>query len=172
MRGETFVTRKITRAAARIKLGLQEKLYLGNLAARRDWGFAGDYVEAMWMILQHDHPDDFVIATGEDHSVREFVEQAFRVAGIELRWQGNGVNEKGLDSSSGKVLVVIDPRYFRPTEVDILVGDSSKAQKELGWRPGMGFQELVTSMVQADLHLNERELHLKDGGFEVRSYHE
>ena len=150
-RGETFVTRKITRAAAAIHHGLQDLLYLGNLDARRDWGHARDYVEGMWRILQHDEPDDFVLATGEAHTVREFVEMAFAETGRTIRWQGKGVDEVGIDVGSGAVLVRIDPRYFRPTEVDVLIGDASKARSKLGWSHGIGFKELVAEMVRADL---------------------
>jgi GDPmannose 4,6-dehydratase len=149
-RGETFVTRKITRAVARIAAGQQERLYLGNLDAQRDWGFAGDYVEAMWRMLQAAVPDDYVIATGETHTVREFCDLAFAHAGLPLRWQGSGPGEQGLDPS-GRVLVQVDPRYFRPTEVDLLLGDPSKARKELGWQPTVSFRALVTMMVDADL---------------------
>jgi len=151
LRGETFVTRKITIAVANIKKGLQEKLYLGNLNAKRDWGFAGDYVEAMWLMLQQDEPDDYVVATGETHSVREFTELAFREAGIDLEWEGEGVNEIGRDMESGKVLVVVDPMFYRPTEVDLLIGDSSKAREKLGWKPKVSFEELVSMMVKNDL---------------------
>ncbi|MBD0381559.1 GDP-mannose 4,6-dehydratase [Paenibacillus sedimenti] len=150
LRGETFVTRKITQAAVRIKLGLQEKLYLGNLDAKRDWGYAKDYVEAMWLMLQQDEPDDFVIATGETHSVREFVELAFSEAGISIAWIGQGVEEKGIDSNTGKVIIEIHPRYFRPTEVDLLLGDASKAFEKLGWESKVTFEELVRLMVQAE----------------------
>lgn len=150
-RGETFVTRKITRAVAAIDRGLQETLYLGNIDARRDWGHARDYVEGMWRILQHDEPDDFVLATGETHSVREFVELAFAQTGRTIRWQGQGVDEVGVDADSGAALVRIDPRYFRPTEVDLLLGDASKAKARLGWTHTVGFTELVAEMVQADL---------------------
>jgi GDPmannose 4,6-dehydratase len=151
IRGETFVTRKITMAATKIKQGLQEKLYLGNLDAKRDWGFAGDYVEAMWLMLQQDKPDDYVIATGEAHSVREFVELAFKESGFEIEWQGKGLNEVGVDISSGKVLIEIDPRYYRPTEVDILIGDPKKAREKLGWKSRVGFEKLVRMMVEEDL---------------------
>ncbi len=171
-RGETFVTRKITRAAARIKLGLQDRLYLGNLNAQRDWGFTGDYVEAMWLMLQQREPDDYVIATGESHSVREFVELAFRQAGMDIVWRGKGMGEKGLDSKTGQVLVAVDPRYFRPAEVDCLLGDPGKAASRLNWRPKMRFAELVRLMVEADLKQTEQELYLKTGGFEVRNRHE
>jgi GDPmannose 4,6-dehydratase len=150
-RGETFVTRKITRAVAAIDRGLQETLYLGNIDARRDWGHARDYVEGMWRILQHDEPDDFVLATGETHSVREFVELAFAQTGRTIRWQGQGVDEIGVDADSGAALVRIDPRYFRPTEVDLLLGDASKAKARLGWTHTVDFTELVAEMVQADL---------------------
>lgn len=150
IRGETFVTRKITMAVARIKKGLQEKLYLGNLDAKRDWGFAGDYVEAMWLMLQQDEPDDFVIATGETHSVREFVELAFREVGIEIEWRGEGADEVGIDVVTGDNLIEIDPRYYRPTEVEILMGDSSKAREKLGWKANVGFEELVKMMVKSD----------------------
>jgi GDPmannose 4,6-dehydratase len=152
-RGETFVTRKITRAVASIELGLQEKLYLGNLDAKRDWGHARDYVEGMWRILQHRQPDDFVLATGETRSVREFVEAAFGRIERHIIWQGTGVDEKGIDARTGKVVVEIDPTYFRPTEVDLLVGDASKARDELGWQPTVTFNELVTEMIDADLDL-------------------
>lgn len=148
-RGETFVSRKITRALGRIKHGLQDRLYLGNLDAKRDWGFAGDYVEAMWRMLQADRPDDYVIATGEAHSVREFCELAFSYAGIPLKWQGSGEEEKGTDYS-GRVLVAVDPRYFRPTEVDLLLGDSAKARKEIQWNPKVDFCSLVHRMVESD----------------------
>jgi GDPmannose 4,6-dehydratase len=149
-RGETFVTRKITRAAARIKLGLQDRLYLGNLDAHRDWGFAGDYVEAMWLMLQADEPDDYVVATGETHSVREFCSLAFAHAGMPLRWSGSGNAENATDAR-GRVLVEIDRGYLRPTEVDQLVGDPTKAMQRLGWRPRVGFEELVHMMVEADV---------------------
>jgi GDPmannose 4,6-dehydratase len=150
-RGETFVTRKITRAVAAIKLGRQEKLFIGNLAAKRDWAHARDYVEGMWLIVQQPEPDDYVLATGEAHSVREFVEKAFAQTGIRIEWVGSGVDEKGLDATSGRVLVEVDPRYFRPTEVDALVGDASKARSKLGWRHKVSFDELVAEMVAADL---------------------
>lgn len=151
IRGETFVTRKITMAVARIKKGLQKKLYLGNLDAKRDWGFAGDYVEAMWLMLQQDEPEDFVIATGKTHSVREFAELAFKEAGIDIEWRGTGVDEVGVNSVNGDILIEIDPRYFRPTEVDILVGDPSKAREKLGWEAKVGFEELVKIMVEGDM---------------------
>ena len=151
-RGETFVTRKITLAAARIAQGMQDKLYLGNLDALRDWGYARDYVECMWLMLQHDQPEDFVIATGEQHSVREFTEKAFREAGIELRWEGSGIEERGIDQATGRVLVEVDPQYFRPAEVETLLGDPSKAKQLLGWNPQKtGFDELVRLMVSHDM---------------------
>lgn len=158
-RGETFVTRKITRAIARIRLGLQGKLYLGNLEARRDWGFAPEYVEAMWLMLQQDSPDDFAIGTGESHSVREFCQLAFKEAGIQLEWRGSGIEEVGVVASSAKslpprlgdVVIAIDPRYFRPTEVEFLLADISRARKEIGWEPKVTFEELVQIMVSADI---------------------
>lgn len=156
-RGETFVTRKITRAVAGIERGLQETLFLGNLDAKRDWGHARDYVEGMWRILQHETPDDFILATGETHSVREFVELAFGEIGRDITWEGAGVDEVGCDQASGKVLVRIDPRYFRPTEVDLLIGDPAKAQTQLGWHHKTSFKELVAEMVAADLKLIDRE---------------
>ncbi len=171
-RGETFVTRKITRAAARIALGLQDKLYLGNLDSKRDWGYAPDYVEAMWRILQQDKPNDFVIATGKAHSVREFCEKAFGEVGIEIKWQGEGIEEKGIVNSInenivdskvrvGDVVVEVDPRYFRPTEVNFLLGDSTKARKTLGWEPKVEFEELVKIMTRHDLKLAKYEIHKK-----------
>ena len=169
LRGETFVTRKITRAAARIALGLQEKTWLGNLDAKRDWGHAEDYVEAMWLILQHDRPDDFVVATGETHSVREFATLAFREAGLELEWHGTGLDEKGVERGTGRVLVEVDPRYFRPTEVELLLGDPSKAERALGWRRRVTFEELVRRMVRYDLELFRKDILVKEAGYEVRS---
>jgi GDPmannose 4,6-dehydratase len=151
VRGETFVTRKITMAVARKKKGRQEKLYLGNLNAKRDWGFAGDYVEAMWLMLQQDMPDDFVIATGKTHSVREFVELAFREVGIEIEWSGEGINEVGIDKKTREILIEIDPRYYRPTEVEFLLGDPTKAKKKLGWEAKVGLKELVKMMIEGDL---------------------
>ncbi|GFH87237.1 GDP-mannose 4,6-dehydratase [Bacteroides acidifaciens] len=156
-RGETFVTRKISLAAARIAQGEQDKLYLGNLDARRDWGYAKDYVECMWLILQHDIPEDFVIATGEMHTVREFATLAFKEAGIELRWEGEGVNEKGIDVVTGKTLVEVDPKYFRPSEVEQLLGDPTKAKTLLGWNPcKTSFEELVSIMVRHDMEKVKR----------------
>lgn len=156
-RGETFVTRKITRAVAAIELELQHKLYLGNLDAVRDWGHARDYIEGMWMILQQEKPDDYVLATGQRHSVREFVEKAFAHVGRRIAWRGSGKDEKGIDERSGQVLVEIDARYFRPTEVDILVGDPSKAREKLGWHHKISFDDLVKEMVEADLTIVRRE---------------
>jgi GDPmannose 4,6-dehydratase len=153
IRGETFVTRKITRAVAAIKLGLQEKLYLGNLGAKRDWGHARDYVEGMWRMVQQDVADDYVLATGETHPVREFVDLAFAEAGITIEWKGTGVDEKGFNVANGKALVEVDPRYFRPTEVELLIGDPAKAKAKLGWTPTTTFKELVSEMVQSDLKL-------------------
>ena len=155
-RGETFVTRKITRAVAAIELGHQSKLFLGNLDAKRDWGHARDFVEGMWLIVQQPHPDDYVLATGESHSVREFVERAFSHVGKTIVWRGTGADEKGYDASSNRVLVEVDPRYFRPTEVDLLVGDASKARTKLGWRHKVSFGTLVSEMVDADMALMER----------------
>ncbi len=155
-RGETFVTRKITRAIAHIRFGLQERLYLGNMDAKRDWGYAGDYVDAMWRILQHDEPDDFVIATGETRSVREFCQAAFERAGMPVEWRGEGLEEVGISREDGRVLVAVDPRYFRPAEVDLLQGDSSKARRVLGWEPRTGFDELVGMMVEADMEATRR----------------
>jgi len=156
-RGETFVTRKITRAAARISLGLQDKLYLGNINAKRDWGHSKDAVRAMWLMLQQPAPDDYVIATGEQHSVKEFCTLAFKEADIDLRWEGEGINEKGIDKKSGKVIVEIDPRYFRPAEVYSLLGDSSKARKKIGWQPKINFEELIKEMVQSDIKSCQKE---------------
>jgi len=156
-RGETFVTRKITRAAAKIKLGMQQCLYLGNLDAKRDWGFAGDSVEAMWLMLQQSEPDDYVVATGETHSVREFAEKVFARLGMPIEWQGKGMHEKGIDTQSGKIVIEVDPKYFRPAEVDLLLGDSTKARQKLGWIPKTDLDGLVAMMVDSDLALAERE---------------
>jgi GDPmannose 4,6-dehydratase len=160
-RGETFVTRKITRAVAAIELGLQHTLFLGNLDAKRDWGHARDYVEGMWLITQQPDPDDYVLATGETRSVREFVEEAFAQVGKKIVWRGSGVDEKGLDARSGRMLVEVDPRYFRPTEVELLIGDSRKAREKLGWRHKVSFEALVAEMVQADLELVRQEAGLR-----------
>ena len=161
-RGETFVSRKITRALGRIVHGLQDRLYLGNLDSKRDWGFAKDYVEAMWLMLQQETPEDYVIATGETHTVREFCELAFRRAGIELTWEGEGIDEKGIERSTGRVLIEIDPRYLRPTEVDLLLGDATKARIQLGWTPRVSFPELVDLMTDSDLAIAEKEARLVD----------
>lgn len=160
-RGETFVSRKITRAVGRIREGLQERLYLGNLEARRDWGFARDYVEAMWLMLQQDEPEDYVIATGETHTVRDFCTRAFARAGIGIEWQGSGLLEKGVEQGTSRVLVEVDPRYLRPTEVDLLLGDAAKARTKLGWTPRTSFQQLVELMVDHDLELARDEAHLR-----------
>jgi len=172
LRGETFVTRKITRAIARIKLGLHDKIYLGNLNAKRDWGYAADYVEAMWLMLQQKEPDDHVVATGETHFVREFAEAAFARVGIDIEWQGEGVEEKGLDKATGQILVEVDPRYFRPTEVDILLGDPTKAREKLGWQPKVTFRELVEMMVDADLEEAKKDLFCRNEGFKVNQHFE
>ncbi|MDR2240962.1 MAG: GDP-mannose 4,6-dehydratase [Zoogloeaceae bacterium] len=171
VRGETFVTRKITRALARIKLGLQDCLYLGNLDAKRDWGHARDYVEAQWLILQQDQPEDFVIATGAQYSVREFVNAAAKELDIAIEWRGNGIEERGYDAS-GKVIVAVDPRYFRPTEVETLLGDPTKAKQKLGWSPKTTFHELVVEMAREDLKSAERDELVKKHGFSAYDYHE
>jgi GDPmannose 4,6-dehydratase len=160
-RGETFVSRKITRAVGRIRHGLQDRLYLGNLDAKRDWGYARDYVEAMWLMLQQDAPEDYVIATGETHTVREFCERAFARAGIEVAWEGEGLHERGIDRATGNVVVEIDPRYLRPTEVDLLLGDAGKARRQLGWTPNTSFAKLVELMADHDLELAADEAHLR-----------
>jgi GDPmannose 4,6-dehydratase len=171
LRGETFVTRKITRALARIKLGLQDRLFLGNLAASRDWGHAKDYVEMQWLMLQQDKPEDFVIATGEQHSVRDFVDAAAAELGIALRWEGSGAEEKGYDRA-GNCLVAVDPKYFRPTEVESLLGDASKARAKLGWSPRVRFAELVAEMVREDLKAAERDELVKQHGYSAYDFHE
>lgn len=157
-RGETFVTRKITRGLSGIKLGKENKLYLGNLDAKRDWGYAKDYVEGMWLMLQQDKPDDYILATGEAHSVREFTEKACSLLGFEIKWEGKGLNEKGIDKKTGKVIIEIDPEYFRPAEVDLLVGDASKARKELNWKSKLKFKELVKLMVEEDFKKESKRL--------------
>ena len=172
IRGETFVTRKITRALARIKLGLQDCLYLGNMNALRDWGHARDYVEMQWLMLQQDKAEDFVIATGEQHSVREFVELAAKEAGIQIRWDGEGIEEKGYDIATNKCIVAVDPRYFRPAEVETLLGDPSKAKEKLGWVPQTSFQELVSEMMREDLKEAQRDELVKQHGFKYFNYHE
>ncbi len=172
IRGETFVKIKITRAAARISLGLQEKLYLGNLSSKRDWGHAKDYVEAMWLMLQLDKPQDFVIATGVTTTVRDFVALAFKEAGIEILFKGEGANEVGFDSKTGKELIVVDPSYFRPTEVDLLLGDPTKAKTLLGWKPKHDLKSLVKDMMQSDLLLFKRDKYLTDAGHKTFQYYE
>jgi GDPmannose 4,6-dehydratase len=172
IRGETFVTRKITRAAARIKMGLQDKLYMGNIDAKRDWGYAGDYVELMWLMLQQEKADDYIMATGVTTTVRDFISMAFLEAGITITWEGERLNEKGIDRDTGRVLVEIDPRYFRPAEVDILIGDPSKAYAQLGWKPKVRLSELVKMMVVHDIKLAEKEQYLKNGGYEIKNYYE
>ena len=172
IRGETFVTRKITRALSRISLNLQSTLYLGNLDAKRDWGHAKDYVEMQWLMLQQDKPEDYCIATGIQHSVRDFVDFAWDFFGKEIIWKGKGVNEKGYDKESGKLIVAIDPRYFRPTEVETLLGDSSKARANLGWEPKITFQELVTEMMEHDFNQAKRDSLIKEHGYKIFDYHE
>ena len=172
LRGETFVTRKITRAAAKISLGLQNRIYLGNLDAQRDWGHARDYVEGMWRMLQQDVAEDYVLATGETHSIRSFVEKAFNVVNIPIIWEGTGVDEKGLNAETKEVLIEVDPRYFRPTEVEILVGDPSKARTELGWKHKVSLDELVKEMMESDLELFKKDRYLLDGGHKVMNYNE
>lgn len=171
-RGETFVTRKITRGLARIKMGLQERLYLGNLDSLRDWGHARDYIEMQWLMLQQDHPEDFVIASGEQHSVREFATIAAKELGIQIEWRGEGVNEKGYDMKTGKCLVEVDPRYFRPSEVETLLGDPTKAKQKLGWTPKTSFKELVTEMVRADYQEAQRDHLVTQHGHKCFAYHE
>jgi len=171
-RGETFVTRKITRAAARIKVGLQDKLFLGNLNAKRDWGFAGDYVEAMWLMLQQREPDDYVIATGKTTTVRDFATMSFKELGIDIEWKGEGIDEKGIDRSTGNIIVQVDSNYFRLAEVDFLIGDYSKAKAELGWSPKVELPELIKMMVEEDFKIAKREIHLEHGGFIVNKCHE
>lgn len=172
IRGETFVTRKITRALARIKLGLQACLYLGNLNALRDWGHARDYVEMQWLMLQQDNPEDFVIATGEQHSVRDFVNLAAQEIDINIRWEGEGVDEKGYDIATGKCIVEVDPRYFRPAEVETLLGDPTKAREKLGWVPRTSFKELVSEMMREDMKGAQRDELVKQHGFKYFNYHE
>jgi GDPmannose 4,6-dehydratase len=171
VRGETFVTRKITRALARIKLGLQDCLYLGNLNAKRDWGHVKDYVEMQWLMLQQEQPEDFVIATGVQYSVREFVEAAAQEIGLSIAWKGEGANERGYHSS-GKCIVAVDSRYFRPTEVETLLGDATKANEKLGWSPRISFKELVSEMMREDLKAAERDELVKKHGYAAYDYHE
>jgi GDPmannose 4,6-dehydratase len=172
VRGETFVTRKITRGLARIKTGLQDCLYLGALNSLRDWGHARDYVRAQWLILQQPQPEDFVIATGEQHSVREFVETTARHLGIAIQWRGTGVDECGIDTGTGNIIVKVDARYFRPAEVDTLLGDASKARTRLGWKPEISFADLVREMVECDLRLAERDALIAREGYQTYRYHE
>jgi len=169
IRGETFVTRKISRAVAQHQLGVGNTLYLGNLDAKRDWGFAGDYVQAMWLMLQQERPEDYVIATGQTHSVREFVELSFKNISVTIEWQGTGIQEKGLDAATGDILVEVDPRYFRPTEVDLLLGDATKAKENLQWQAQVTFAELVTMMVVEDIKVVQRDLLCKRHGFDSPS---
>jgi len=172
LRGETFVTRKITRAVAKISLGMQDKLFMGNIDSERDWGHAKDYVEGMWRMLQQDEPDDFVLATGIKITVRQFINMAFTEVGITIDWQGSGENEKGLDKATGKVLVEIDPKYYRPAEVELLVGDATKAKTKLGWTPTYTVEALCKEMVQADLELFRRDKYLLEGGHKILNYKE
>lgn len=167
VRGETFVTRKITRAVARISMGTQERVYLGNLDAQRDWGHASDFVEGMWRILQQEEPEDFVLATGVTTTIREFTERAFAEVGITLEWSGNGVDETGRDAKSGNILVSIDPAYFRPTEVDLLIGDASKAREKLAWQPTCNLQQMIEEMIKADLEEARKDQLLQSGGFQT-----
>jgi len=160
-RGETFVTKKITRALTRIKLGLQKEVYLGNLNSKRDWGYADDFVEAMWLILQQDIPDDYVIATGETHSVREFIEESCKLLNINIEWKGEGLNEYGINKDNGEIIIKIDQRYYRPSEVDFLLGDASKAKEKLNWTPKITFKELVKLMIEHDLRIAEEEVEIK-----------
>ena len=167
IRGETFVTRKVTRALARIKTGLQDMLYVGNLDARRDWGHARDYVRMMWMMLQQPEPEDYVVATGHQHSVRDLIEVAAGKLDIRIAWEGKGLEEKGINAATGKPIVAIDPRYFRPAEVDTLLGDPSKARRKLGWEPRISFEELVTEMVMADLKEAEKDTMVQQKGYRI-----
>ena len=171
-RGETFVTRKITRGLARIKLGLQDCLYLGNLNARRDWGHARDYIEMQWLMLQQDEPDDFVIATGQQYAVRDFVDATGAALDMKIRWEGEGTDEKGIDIATGKAIVAVDPRYFRPTEVETLLGDAAKARAKLGWQPKTTFEELVREMAEVDYQLAQRDDMVKKAGFKAFNYFE
>jgi GDPmannose 4,6-dehydratase len=172
IRGETFVTRKITRALVRIKLGLQDCVYLGNIDAKRDWGHAKDYVEMQWLMLQQDKPEDFTISTGEQHSVRDFIEIAAKEVDIEIKWKGEGIDEVGIDTKTDNIIVRIDKRYFRPTEVETLLGDSSKAKDQLNWQPKISFQELVSEMMLADLEEAKKDKLCKDEGFSIFNHHE
>jgi GDPmannose 4,6-dehydratase len=172
IRGETFVTRKITRAMARIKLGLQECLYIGNLDAKRDWGHAADYVEMQWLMLQQKEPDDFVIATGKQHSVKDVIETAGKQLGISIRWEGNGVEEKGINEENNNIIVAVDPGYFRPTEVDNLLGDASKAREKLGWEPRISFQQLISEMVTEDMKEAQKDNLCRQEGYKTYDHFE
>jgi len=172
IRGETFVTRKITRAVAKISHGLQKKIYLGNLDAKRDWGHAKDYIEGMWLMLQQDIADDFVLATGVSNTVRDFVELSFAEIGVTLKWEGEGVKEKGINITTNEVVVEVDPKYFRPTEVELLIGDPTKANTELGWKHKYDLAALVKDMMQSDLKLFQKDKYLKEGGFQTMNYFE
>jgi len=172
VRGETFVTRKITRALARISLGIQDRLFLGNLDARRDWGHAKDYVEMQWLMLQQEEPDDYCVATGVQYSVRDFVEYAWNFLGKKIIWKGKGVDEKGFDSESGELIVAVDDRYFRPAEVETLIGDTTKAQEKLGWRPKISFKEMVDEMMLGDINIAKRDELIRSKGFASNHHHE
>ncbi len=172
VRGETFVTRKITRAAVRISMGTQEQVYLGNLDAKRDWGHAGDFVDGMWRMLQQEKPEDFVLATGVTTTIREFAERAFAEVGITLGWSGRGVDEVGRDTKTGNTVVSVDPTYFRPTEVDLLIGDATKARKKLGWKPTLDLQQMIKEMIAADLEEARKDQHLQSGGFKTNGVNE
>jgi GDPmannose 4,6-dehydratase len=172
LRGETFVTRKITRAVAKIKLGMQKKLFMGNIDAQRDWGHAKDYVEGMWLMLQHNEPDDFVLATGKTYTVRYFIEQSFAQVGIKIEWKGKGVEEKGYNTANGQCIVEIDPKYFRPTEVELLIGNPAKAKAKLGWKHTYEINDLIKEMVIEDLKLFERDKYLLDGGHTIQQFNE
>ncbi len=172
LRGETFVTRKITRAVAKIHLGLQEKIYMGNIDAKRDWGHAKDYVEGMWMMMQLDQADDYVLATNRTETVRYFIEKAFAEIDVKIKWEGKEENEKGICAETGKVLVEIDPKYYRPTEVDLLIGDASKAKNDFGWEPKCSLENLIKEMVESDIELFKRDKYLLDGGHKTFNYNE